>query len=133
MKSSKISGFYKLSPAERIKIVRDFADLSDDEVNAIKNTGGLKMDQADRMLENVIGTVDVPLGIATNFLINKKDYLIPMAIEEPSVVAAASNSAKTARVKGGFETSSTDPVMIGQIQLVDVGNPAKVVELVLSK
>lgn len=133
MKSSKISGFYKLSPAERLKIVGEFAGLSGEEADAIKNTGGLKIEQADRMIENVIGTFDVSLGIATNFLINGKDYLIPMAIEEPSVVAAASNSAKMARAKNGFETSSTEPVMIGQIQVVGIENTAKAVENILSQ
>jgi hydroxymethylglutaryl-CoA reductase len=75
------------------------------------------------MIENVIGTMPIPLGVATNFLINGRDYLIPMAIEEPSVVAAASNAAKMARVRGGFNTSSTGPVMIGQIQVVGVADP----------
>jgi hydroxymethylglutaryl-CoA reductase len=133
MKTSKISGFYKLSPAERLEIVREFADLTEDEVNAIKSTGAMNLEQADMMIENVIGTLDVPLGIATNFMINGKDYLIPMAIEEPSVVAAASNSAKMARASGGFETSSTEPIMIGQIQLVDVEDVTKAKEEVLSK
>ncbi len=133
MKTSKISGFYKLSPAERLEIVKDFADLTEEEVNAIKHTGGMKIDQVDLMIENVAGTFDVPLGIATNFLINGKDYLIPMAIEEPSVVAAASNSAKMARAKGGFETSSTEPVMIGQIQLADIKDTKKAMEDILSK
>lgn len=120
-KTSRISGFFKLSVEERIKLVKDFSDLADEDVNAINK--GLDIEQANRMVENVIGTIDVPLGIATNFLINGKDYLIPMAIEEPSVIAAASNSAKMARDKGGFTTSSTGPVMIGQIQLVDVKDP----------
>jgi hydroxymethylglutaryl-CoA reductase len=75
------------------------------------------------MIENVIGAFPVPLGIAVNFLINGRDYLIPMAIEEPSVVAAASYAAKMARTKGGFFTSSTEPIMIGQIQTVDVNDP----------
>jgi hydroxymethylglutaryl-CoA reductase len=84
------------------------------------------------MIENVVGTTELPLGIATNFLINGKDYLIPMALEEPSVVAAASNAAKMARVKGGFRTSSTEPIMIGQIQLVDTVNPSEAKEKILA-
>ncbi|MEM2111682.1 MAG: hydroxymethylglutaryl-CoA reductase, degradative [Candidatus Bathyarchaeia archaeon] len=124
-KSSEISGFYKLSIDERIEIVKEFADLTDEEVNLLKSTGSLKPDLADRMIENVIGTFPVPLGIAVNFLINGKDYLIPMAIEEPSVVAAASYAAKMARSKGGFFTSSTEPIMIGQIQTVGVKDPYK--------
>ncbi len=133
MKTLRISGFYKLSPAERLEIVKEFADLTDEEIDAIRNTGGIGIEQADLMIENVIGTFDLPLGIATNFLINGKDYLVPMAIEEPSVVAAASNSAKMAHVEGGFETSSTDPIMIGQIQLVDVEDASKAQENIQSK
>jgi hydroxymethylglutaryl-CoA reductase len=123
MKDSRLEGFYKKTPEERLKIVRDFADLTDEEVSVISNTGALSVDQADRMIENVIGTMPMTLGIAVNFLINGTDYLIPMATEEPSVVAAASNAAKIARQRGGFTTSSTDPVMIGQIQLTGVADP----------
>jgi hydroxymethylglutaryl-CoA reductase len=122
-KTSQISGFYKLSPEERIKIVKEFAGLSDDEVNLVRSMGGLKLELANRMVENVIGVMPVPLGIAVNFLINGKDYLIPMAIEEPSVIAAASNAAKMARVKGGFFANCTNPIMIGQIQAIDVKDP----------
>ncbi|MFQ5710227.1 MAG: hydroxymethylglutaryl-CoA reductase, degradative [Candidatus Geothermarchaeales archaeon] len=122
-KTSKISGFYKLSPEERLEAVKDFADLSDQDIDTIRSMGGLSMDLADRMIENVIGTIALPLGIAVNFLINGRDYLIPMAIEEPSVVAAASNAAKMARVRGGFYTSNTGPVMIGQVQAVDIVDP----------
>jgi len=122
-KTSQISGFYKLSQEERIKIVKEFAGLSDDEVNLVQSMGGLKLELANRMVENVIGVMPVPLGIAVNFLINGKDYLIPMAIEEPSVIAAASNAAKMARVKGGFFANCTNPIMIGQIQAIDVKDP----------
>jgi len=122
-RTSQVSGFYKLSPQERMKYVKDFADLTDEEVKILQSTGALEMELADRMIENVVGTFPLPLGIAMNFLINKKDYLIPMAIEEPSVVAAATYAAKMARKKGGFFTSSTDPVMIGQIQAVDIKDP----------
>jgi hydroxymethylglutaryl-CoA reductase len=122
-KTSQVSGFYKLSPKERMKYVKDFAKLTDQEVKILQSTGALEMELADRMIENVVGTFPLPLGIAMNFLINKKDYLIPMAIEEPSVVAAATYAAKMAREKGGFFTSSTDPVMIGQIQAVDIKDP----------
>jgi hydroxymethylglutaryl-CoA reductase len=122
-KLSQISGFYKLSPKERIRLVKDFAGLTDDEVNLLESTGSLDMSLANRMIENVIGAFPIPLGIAVNFLINKRDYLIPMAIEEPSVVAAASYSAKMARDGGGFFTSSTGPVMIGQIQTVRIKDP----------
>jgi len=122
-KSSMISGFYKLSPKERVKLVKEFADLTDEEAATLQSTGALPLELADRMIENVVGAFQVPLGIAVNFLINKKDYLIPMAIEEPSVVAAASKAAKMARDGGGFYTSSTGPIMIGQIQAVQVKDP----------
>jgi hydroxymethylglutaryl-CoA reductase len=122
-KTSKISGFYKLNPKDRLEIVKKFSDLGEEEVDALFKTGSLDMEQADRMIENVVGTFELPVGIAVNFTVNGKDYLIPMAIEEPSVVAAASNAAKMARSKGGFQTSNTGPVMIGQIQLTNVQDP----------
>jgi len=122
-RTSEISGFYKLTPAERLKVVKEFANLTDDDVRTLQSTGALPIDQANRMIENVIGVMPVTLGIAVNFLINGRDYLIPMAIEEPSVVAAAGNAAKIARVRGGFTTSSTGPVMIGQIQTAGVKDP----------
>jgi len=132
MRTSQISGFYKLSPEERLKVVKEFAQLSEEEANVIKNTGALAMEQVNRMIENVIGVMEVPLGIATNFLINGRDYLIPMAVEEPSVVAAASNAAKMARVKGGFFAESTEPRMIGQIQICSVKNAAKARKSILA-
>ena len=130
-KTSKLSGFYKLSPEKRLKIVRELAGLSKEEAELLRKTGALELKQANRMIENVIGTTELPLGIATNFLINNRDYLIPMALEEPSVVAAASNAAKMARPGGGFCTESTPPIMVGQIQLVDVKNPVEAREKIL--
>jgi len=120
--NSRIPGFYKMTQEERIKIVKEFADLNNEDIDAIKGRA-LDFETANRMIENVLGTHEIPFGIATNFLINDKDYLIPMAIEEPSVVAAASNAARIARIKGGFHTSSTDPVMVGQIQICDLETP----------
>jgi len=122
-KSSLVSGFYKLSPEERLMFVKEFAGLSDEECALLRNTGSLNLDLADRMIENVIGAIPIPLGIGINFQINKRDYLVPMAIDEPSVVAAASFAAKMARQGGGFYTSSTPPIMIGQIQAVDIRDP----------
>lgn len=122
-KSSRIPGFYKLPVEERLKKVTEFANLTEEEVELLKKEGNLSLEIADRMIENVIGTMAYPFGIATNFLINGKEYLIPMVIEEPSVVAAASNAAKMTRNKGGIHTSSTGPIMIGQIQLVNVKDP----------
>ena len=123
MRTSRISGFYKLSIEERLKELSDFAALTEEELKIIGNTGALG-EIADRMIENVVGSMPLPLGIAVNFVINDNDYLIPMAIEEPSVVAAASNAAKMTLPKGGFLTGSTDPIMIGQIQVTNVSDPA---------
>lgn len=106
-----------------MKIIKELADLTDDEASLLQNTGSLPIDLADRMIENVVGMFPLPLGIAVNFLINENDYLIPMAIEEPSVVAAASYAAKMVRDGGGFHTSSTAPIMIGQVQVVGVKDP----------
>ncbi len=122
-RSSLKQNFYKLTVAERLESVGRFAQLSQDEIGLLKKIGSLSMDNAGRIIENVIGTFPLPIGVATNFLINDMDYLVPMAIEEPSVVAAASNAAKMVREGGGFRTSSTSPVMIGQIQVVGVADP----------
>jgi hydroxymethylglutaryl-CoA reductase len=122
-KTSRIAGFYKMSLEERLRIVAEFAGLTEEECALLRNTGSLELNLADRMIENVVGVMHIPLGIALNFLINGRDYMVPMAIEEPSVVAAASNAAKIARVKGGFQASTTPPIMIGQIQLVKVPDP----------
>ena len=122
-RSSDLQGFYKLPMEKRREIVKQYASLTDDEVKALANTGCLPPDLADHMIENVVGGYTYPLGIATNFRINGSDYLVPMALEEPSVVAAASNAAKMARVKGGFKVTNTGPVMIGQIQVVSVPHP----------
>ncbi|MEM3626497.1 MAG: hydroxymethylglutaryl-CoA reductase, degradative [Candidatus Bathyarchaeia archaeon] len=122
-KLSLFPGFYKLTPKERLNFVKEFANLSDEECAMLQNTGSLPIELADRMIENVIGAIPIPLGIAVNFLINNKEYIIPMAIEEPSVVAAASYAAKMAREGGGFHTSSTPPIMIGQIQTVGIKDP----------
>jgi len=129
-KSSKISGFYKLPVEKRVEFVKKFSDLSEEEVNLFSSS--LSIEVADRMIENVLGTFELPLGVAVNFLINGKDFLIPMAIEEPSVVAAASNAAKIARVKGGFKTDCSKPLMIGQIQILNVKDVADASQKIMS-
>ncbi len=108
---------------ERLTKVVELAGLSEEDVKTLTKEGPLPLDIADKMIENVIGTMPLPLGIATNFLINGKDYLVPMAIEEPSVVAAASNAAKMCRAGGGIRSLATEPLMISQIQLVNVPSP----------
>ncbi len=123
MTYSELGGFYKLTPEERLRHVADFAHLDEAELDILRASSSLKIETANRMIENVIALMPIPLGIAVNFQINGKDRLIPMAIEEPSVIAGASNAAKMARSKGGFWTSSTRPVMIGQIQIVGCVDP----------
>jgi hydroxymethylglutaryl-CoA reductase len=117
-KTSVVSGFYKLSIEKRREFVTHFANLSEDDVKIFSSC--LDLTTADRMIENVLGTFELPLGLAVNFLINGKNYIIPMATEESSVVAAASNAAKIARIKGGFSASCSEPLMIGQLQLLHV-------------
>jgi hydroxymethylglutaryl-CoA reductase len=123
--SSDISGFHKLSMKEKLDLIGKMTGLSEEEMKTLANTGGLPADVADRMIENVIGGLTMPLGVATNFKVNGKDYLVPMALEEPSVVAGASKAAKIARAKGGFTVTNTGPVMIGQVQVINVPNPEK--------
>lgn len=122
-RSSRLVGLYKLNTAERIRLIQEVAGLTDEEARALSGASGLDSGQADHMIENVVGVFGLPLGIATNFLINGRDVLIPMAIEEPSVVAGASFAARLVRDGGGFKTSSDEPLMIGQIQVLDVTNP----------
>lgn len=128
-KTSRLSGFYKLGVIERVEKVRKFSNLTDDEVNALHQP--MPIEQLNHMIENVVGLIPIPLGIATNFLINNKDYLIPMATDEPSVVAAASNAARIARIKGGFATSSTGSIMVGQVQLAHIKDPSQAEEAIL--
>jgi len=122
-RSSEIPGFYRRSIAERRAFIREWGGLTEEEARAYEFPPGVDPGTLDRMIENVIGVMPLPLGIATNFRINGKDYLIPMAIEEPSVVAAASNAAKLARATEGFFAQSTAPVMIGQVQVLGVADP----------
>ena len=121
MTDSSIPKFFEKSHEEKLDIICNFSDLTDDEVNHLKNaTGGIDFDHADKMIENAIGTFSLPLGIATNFKINNKDYLVPMVIEEPSVIAAASKAAKIARVHGGFTATVEGNISIGQVQVLDI-------------
>jgi len=128
--SSKISGFYKLPVEERVAFVKKFAGLTEEEASLFSKM--LDVETADRMIENVLGTFDLPIGVAVNFLINGRDYIIPMAIEESSVVAAASNAAKMARVKGGFQAEATEPLMIGQIQLLGIEDTDEAIKKIMS-
>lgn len=123
MKSSKYSGFYKLSTEERLKEVIEFTELSEEHIASIQDPNSLSLDGADNMVENVIGRFTLPLGVALNFIVNDKEYLIPMVTEEPSVIAAASNGARLTRSSGGFYAMNTGSIMIAQIQITDVRDP----------
>ena len=124
MKDSSISKFFEKSQKERLDIVKNFANLSQEELEILENSGGITFENADKMIENAIGTFSLPLGIATNFKINDKDYLVPMVIEEPSVIAAASKAAKIARIKGGFKVDADEYYRIGQIQVLNADSTA---------
>lgn len=119
--TSRIPGFYKMTIDERKKMIIKQYGLSDVEADLLLGQESLPEEIADKMIENVVGTFGLPLGLGLNFLVNGKDYLIPMAVEEPSIVASASYIAKIVREAGGFKTESTERVMIGQIQVV--GSP----------
>lgn len=123
-KTSRIAGFHKLSIKERLARVTDFSGLDSDTVTQLSNLGNLDAELADRLIENVIATISIPVGIATNMKIDGNDVLIPMATEESSVVAAVCNAARQCYDAGGFTTSMSGSLMIAQIQLVDVTNPA---------
>lgn len=117
---SDISGFYKLSMDERRKLLSELVNLTQEEIEILNNLGYFKPNQIDTLIENVIGSYQLPLGLAFNFRINGRDYIIPMVIEEPSVVAAASNAARMARKHGGFQSEKVQPVMIAQIQVTQL-------------
>lgn len=123
MKSSQVSGFYKKTVEERLSIVQDFAELDNETMNHINEADALSVEAADQMVENVIGRIQVPLGVATNVLVNGKDYFVPMATEEPSVIAAASNAAKLSRNTGGVRVTNTGSIMMAQIQVTSVSDP----------
>ena len=117
--------FYNLSLPERARWVEEQSGLSPDEVAALTGAAGLAPEQADHMIENVIGLHALPLGIAQNFIVNGHEVLVPMTIEEPSVVAGASFMARLARPGGGFVATTTAPEMIGQMQIIHLSNPAE--------
>ncbi|MHA2007689.1 MAG: hydroxymethylglutaryl-CoA reductase, degradative [Promethearchaeota archaeon] len=128
---SDISGFYKLSFEERHKLLAELADLNEEEKELLNTLGYFKPTQIDTLIENVVGSYQLPFGLAFNFKINDKDYIIPMVIEEPSVVAAASNAAKMARIHGGFQSAEVKSIMISQIQITqlkDIDGAKKILE-----
>jgi hydroxymethylglutaryl-CoA reductase len=123
MKTSRIAGFYNLSLEERLSRLAEAGELASEDLAGLR-AAGLSLDQADHMIENVVGTYALPFGIGLNFVINGREVLVPMVIEEPSVVAGASFMAKLARAGGGFTATTTAPEMIGQMQVLEVDDLA---------
>src|SRR5262245_21825742 len=132
--NSRLGGFYQLDPYERLQAIKSFEGLCDEDLHQLRGGDGvLTIERADKMIENVIGTFELPLGIATNFQINGRDVLVPMAVEEPSILVGASYAARLVRAGGGFQASSTAPLMIGQIQLVGIADLEQAREAVLAQ
>ena len=121
--SSRLAGLYDQSLEERIDRIVQWAKLTEKEAAVLRGAEGLDLTRADQMIENVVGLHGLPLGIAVNFVVNGRDVLVPMVVEEPSVVAGASFAAKLARAGGGFRATTTAPEMIGQLQVLDVADP----------
>lgn len=129
MSDSRIAGFYRLSHTGRVRALADRGMISTADAEALLNEKCLlSVEAADKMIENVIGVFGLPLAIAPNFLVNKKDYIVPMAVEEPSIVAGVSGAAKLIRESGGFHVTSTDPILIGQILIIDIDDPDAVIQ-----
>lgn len=123
MTSTRIPNFYNLSPSERLDLITQAAGLNTEEKKILSGQTPLSIKKADQMIENVIGFIPIPLGVAANFKVNNKDVFVPMATEEPSVIAAASHAAKLAYETGGFFATSTGSIMRGQIQLMNIRDP----------
>ena len=121
MAKSRIPKFYQYSVPERLKILLEQKLLNDDDYYQLLNSNNIiDGGDADKMIENVIGVFGLPIGLGLNLMVNKKEYVVPMVVEEPSIVAAISSSSKLVREVGGFHSANTDPILIGQIQIVNV-------------
>jgi hydroxymethylglutaryl-CoA reductase len=132
MDRSRIPGFYKLSISERLNKLNERKVINEEDyLTLLNNLSILQPEEADKMIENVVTVFGMPLGLGLNFLANGKDYIIPMVVEEPSIVAAISSAAKIVRQSGGFICESDDPVLIGQIQIVDLEKPSKAQTVIL--
>ena len=133
MVNSSIPKFFEKNRKEKLEIVKNFSNLTETEIEIIKNSGGgISFELADTMVENAIGVFSLPLGIATNFQVNQKDYLVPMVIEESSVIAAASKAAKIAKIQGGFTAKADESFCIGQIQVVDTDTKSSIPKIMQS-
>ena len=123
MGSSRLPGFYKMKMAERLRRLAEQLELSRDELEGLGESATLPLANADAMIENAVGVLGLPVGIGLNFLVNGEDVLVPMAVEEPSVIAAVSLAAKIVREGGGFKADADEPRMIGQVQVTELSNP----------
>jgi hydroxymethylglutaryl-CoA reductase len=121
--TSRLPGFHEQALAERLQRLAQASGVSPEALLAFGGEAGLTPAQADHMIENAVGVFGLPLGVALNFVVNRREVLVPMGIEEPSVVAGASFMAKLARAGGGFSATSTEPQMIAQLQLLDLADP----------
>jgi hydroxymethylglutaryl-CoA reductase len=130
--TSRLAGFHKLPLPERLEKLRTMLDLTEDEVALLQAEGSLSLETANQMIENAVGTFSLPLGIGLNLRVNGQDYLVPMAVEEPSVVAAVSFAAKIVREAGGFSADSDESVMVGQVQVTGYGDPTLATEKILA-
>lgn len=132
--NSRIPGFFKLDVRARIQALQERELLSTADINALDSgTHTLRSPTADRMIENVVGVMGLPLGLGLNFLINGKDYIVPLVVEEPSIVAGLSGAARITRLSGGIEVETTDPILIGQVQIANIKDPERAKKLLLEQ
>src|SRR5579871_4027215 len=129
-RTSRFPGFYKVSVEERRALVGDATGADSQEIERALEGGGIDADTADKFVENVLGTYALPYGVALNVRVDGHDHVVPMVVEEPSVVAAASNAAKMVRQGGGFVSEVDAPLMISQIQLTDVEDVARAIDAI---
>src|SRR5687768_3582529 len=127
--TSRLAGFHKLPFRERVAQIGRMLRLAADEVAMLQNGTGLSLETANQMIENAVGTFSLPLGLGLNMTVNGKDYLVPMAVEEPSVVAAVSFAAKIVRESGGFVAEADESMMIGQVQVTRYGDPTEATQI----
>lgn len=132
-KSSRIQGFHKLKREERLRILKEFSELDKEDIDLLEKWGAIDSKIAETMIENVVSAMSYPYAIAPNFKINGKDYLVPMVIEEPSVVAAASNAARLMREGEGIVSIATEPIMIGQVHIIEASNPDYKAQMILER